>query len=320
MKRLCISSLVTAVFLLCGFSLFAVGAKEGTSGAAATQPNKQITIAITYQDLANEYIAKLQKGVQAEAQKLGVKLIEADGQGDPAKQVAQAENFVTQKVDAIILNPYDKSGSAPVVTIGNKAGIPVIDVCSFVENLDQARVFVGSDDPFSGELEMQQMAKVLGGKGNIVIIEGPIGHSGQIARDTGYKNILTKYPDIKILARQTAEWDRAKALTLTENWLTAGLPIDGIVAQNDEMAMGALKAAIAAGKNLPIMGIDAIPDALKAVKDGSLAATVFQDALGQGSGAVEASYNVVMKKDVPKRIIIPYVLVTKANVDQFFGK
>ena len=318
MKRVFISSLAVVVFLLSGITLFASGNKEGAQGAA--QPNKQITVAITYQNLANEYIAKMQKGVQAAAQKLGVKLIEADGQGDAAKQVSQAENFVTQKVDAIILSPFDKSGSAPVVTIGNKAGIPVILVNSLVDTADQCRVFVGSDDVFAGELEMQQMAKVLGGKGNIVVIEGPIGHSAQINRYTGYDHILAKYPNIKVLAHQTADWDRAKALALAENWLTAGMPIDGILAQNDEEAMGALKAATAAGKKLPIMGIDAIPDALQAVKDGALAATVFQDALGQGGGAVEAAYKVVMKQDVPAKVLIPFILVTKDNVDQFIGK
>ena len=315
MRRIFISSFIVGISLLCLVPLFAGGTDEGTN-----KP-KQVTIGITYQKLSNEFIAKMQKGVLSEAQQLGVKLIEADGEGDPAKQIAQAENFVTQKVDVIILNPYDKHASAPVVEIGNKAGIPVVDVNSFVENLDQCRAFVGSDDPYSGVLEMQQMAKVLNGKGNIVEIQGPIGHSGQIARDAGFAEVLAKYPNIKIIAKQTANWDRAQALALTENWLTAGLPIDGILAQNDDMALGALKAVIDAGKSIPVMGIDAIPEALKAVKDGTLAATVFQDALGQGSGAVEAAYDLIaLKKDIPKRIIIPYVLVTKDNVDQYFGK
>ena len=313
MKRAYITSLVAGAALLCATPLLAEDASGGTSP-------KQITVGITYQDLSGEFIAKMQEGVRAEAEKLGVKLIEADGQGDPAKQIAQAENFVTQGVDVIILNPYDKHASAPVVDIGNKAGIPVIDVNSFVENLDQARAFVGSDDPYSGVLAMQEMAKVLNGKGNIVVIQGPIGHSGQIARDTGFEEVLAKYPDIKIIAKQTANWDRAQALALTENWLSAGLPIDGIVAQNDVMALGALKAVTDAGKNIPVIGIDAIPGALKAVKDGTLAATVFQDALGQGSGAVKAAYDLAaLGKDIPKRIIIPYVLVTKDNVDQYLG-
>ncbi len=289
---------------------------------AAQAAEKKITIAVTWSDLANEFAAKMESAAKAEAKKLGVTLIEADGQGDPTKQVAQAENFVTQKVDVIILHPYDNSGSAPVVDIAKKAGIPVVLVNSFVTNAKECRVYVGSDDVYAGELEAGEMAKALGGKGNIVIMDGPVGSSPQINREIGYKHVLQKYPDIKVLSTQPADWDRAKALALTENWVQSGLPINGILSENDEMAMGAVAGLAERGKTgtMKVMGIDAIPDATRAVSDGRLAATVFLDAVGMGVGAVDAAVKLARKQSVPDKIIIPFVLVTKDNVSTYLAK
>ena len=283
-----------------------------------SQP-KQITIGISYQNLQNEFIINIQDAVQAEAKKQNVKLIESDGQGSADNQYSQIQDFLAQGVDAIILNPYDKEGDVRVVDAAVAAHKPIVVVNAIVSNLDKANAYVGSQDAEAGRIEAQQMMDVLGGKGNVVIIHGPNGHSAEVQRTEGIREILTNYPDVKVVFEQTANWDRAQALDLMQNWLASGQKIDGVLAQNDEMALGALKAVEAAGKQdqIAVIGIDAIPDALKAVADGKMVATVFQDAKGQGTMAVDMAVNLAEGKPVQHDNYIPFQLVTKTNVTQF---
>jgi inositol transport system substrate-binding protein len=156
------------------------------------------------------------------------------------------------------------------------------------------------------------------------MIDGYMGQAAQIKRAIGAKNILAKYPDIKVLAEQTAEWDRAKGMALMENWIQSyGDKINAVFAHNDEMGMGALQALEQAKlKNkVVVVSIDAIADALQAVKDGRLDATVFQDAKGQGSGAIDMAIQLIKKQPVEqKEVFIPFQLVTKENVEGFLKK
>lgn len=303
--------LLLAVSLLGAFFLI------GTASNAQAQ--NKITVGAIWGNLANEFAAKIKDAAQAEANKLGVTLLSTDGQGDATKQIAAAENFVTQKVNVMMIQPFDFEGSAPAVDLAVKAGIPVVLVNSAVSNGNECRVYVGSDDVYAGELEAGYMAKRLDGKGNIVVMDGFMAQSPQIYRSQGYQHILDKNPGIKVLSTQSAEWDRAKGLALAENWLTSGLPINGILAQNDEMAMGAVAALEERGKtgSILVMGIDAIGDALRAVADGRLAATVFQDAVGQGGGSIDAAYKIANGQKLPDKIVIPFVLVTKDNVKKY---
>lgn len=279
----------------------------------------QITIGVSYQDLQNEFVIRLQDAIREEAKKLNIKLVELDAQGHAEKQISHIENFVARDVDAIILNPEDQYGSSPAVDIAVREHKPIVVVNAIVANLDKANAYVGSPDEQAGEIEANRMMEILHGKGSLVLIQGPYGHSAEVQRTKGIKEVLSKYPDAKIIAEQTGNWDRAQALSVMENWLSSGREINGVIAENDEMAMGALKAVTAAGKqnNIPIIGIDAIPDALKAVKDGKLAATVFQDAHGQGVTAVDLAYQLVKGKKVNHLDYIPFQLVTKKNVGKF---
>lgn len=258
---------------------------------AAKAGEKKIRIGVTYQNLQNEFILNIQDALRAKAKEMGVEIIETDGQGKAENQVSQVENFITQKVDAIVLNPLDKDSCAPAVDKAAAANISVIVVNAIVSNMDKASTYVGSDSVESGRIEMQYAADVMKGKGNIVVIHGPNGHSAEVDRTNGIKEVLQKYPDIKIVAEQTANWDRAQGMALMENWLQSGKKIDCVVAQNDEMGLGAYKAIEAAKKQneIKVIGIDAIPDALKAVEDGKFIGTVFQDARGQGAKAVEVA-------------------------------
>jgi len=303
MKKL-LTVLLVSVFAFSSVDLFA---------------QKKFTIGMTYQNLQNEFIVYIQQGARAKAAELGVTFIESDGQGKAENQISQVENFIARKVDAIILNPFDKEGCAPAVDKAVAAGIPLIVVNAQVVNMDKANIYIGSDDIDAGKIEMQYIADLLKGKGNIVIIHGPNGHSAEVQRTIGNKEILKKYPGITVLFEQTANWDRAQAMSLMENWLQTGKTINAVVAQNDEMALGAYKAIEAAGKqnSIPVIGIDAIPDALQSVKNGKMVATVFQDAKGQGAGAVEFAVKILKGDNVPKSYFIPFVLVTKANLSKF---
>jgi inositol transport system substrate-binding protein len=296
-----------------------IGCNKKEQEVSTAPAPKQITIGISYQNLQNEFIINIQDAVRAEAKKLNVNLIESDGQGNAENQISQVQDFISQGVDAVILNPYDKEGSAHAVDLAVQAHKPIVVVNAIVSNLDKANAYVGSEDAEAGRIEAQRIVDVLNGKGNVVIIHGPNGHSAEVQRSEGIRDILAKYPDIKVVAEQTANWDRAQALNLMENWLASGQKIDAVLAQNDEMALGALKAVEAAGKQgqIAVIGIDAIPDALKAVADGKMVGTVFQDAKGQGTMAVDLAVDLMQGKSVKHDNYIPFQLVTTTNVAQF---
>ena len=266
------------------------------------------TIGISYQNLQNEFILNIQDAVREKAKELNVKLIEVDGQGKAENQISQVENFLALDVDAIILNPFDKYGSAPVVSIAKREGKPIVVVNAIVVNLDQADAYVGSDDSEAGRIAATHICKLLNGKGNVAIIRGPNGHSAEIQRTSGIMEVLKDYPEIKVLFDQSANWDRTQGLNLMENWLSTGKEINAVIAQNDEMALGAYKAIEAAGKKdkIAVIGIDAISDALKAVKEGKLCATVFQDARGQGAMALDIAVKLLQGEKVKHSNYIPF--------------
>jgi len=279
----------------------------------------QIIIGVSYQDLQNEFVIRLQDAIRVKAKELNIRLVELDGQGYAEKQVSQIENFVARNVDAIILNPEDQYGSSPAVDIAVREHKPIIVVNSIVANLDKADAYVGSPDVEAGKIEALEIMRLLNGKGNVVLIQGPYGHSAEIQRSKGIREVLSKFPGAEIVAQQTGNWDRAQALSVMENWLSAGRKIDAVIAENDEMAMGANKAISAEGKQKKIfvIGIDAISDALMAVSHGEIAGTVFQDAHGQGALAVELAYQIVKGIKIIHTNFIPFQLVTKENVDNF---
>jgi len=275
-------------------------------------------IGVSLLNLSNEFVVTLREAMEARAKELGVRLIVNDAQRSPERQVQQVETFVAQKVDAIVLNPCEVEASSPAVQKARAAGIPVVNVNS--ETKAAPTAFVGSRDEESARLGMAFIAQRLRGQGGVLMMEGYMGQAAQIKRSEGAREILAKNPGLRLLAAQTAEWDRAKAVTLMENWLQAyGASVQAVFAQNDEMAMGVLLALERAGrkKDVVVVGVDAIDDALLAVRDGRLDATVFQDGRGQGRGAIEAALRLIRKEAVEKESFIPFQLVTKENAENF---
>jgi inositol transport system substrate-binding protein len=268
--------------------------------------------------LSNEFIVKLNQALDAKAKELGVKLIINDAQRNADRQIQQVESFIAQKVDAIILNPCEVEASSPAVDKALAAGIPIINVNS--ETRSAPTAFVGSHDEQSAQMAMEYIVKRLNGQGNVAMMEGFMGQAAQIKRGQGAREILAKQPGLKLLVDQTAEWDRAKAMSLMENWIQSqGAKINAVFAQNDEMGLGALLALEQARMKdkVIVIGVDGISDALQAVKAGRLDATVFQDAKGQGAMAVETAVKILKKQPFEKQVYIPFQLVTRENVEQY---
>lgn len=282
---------------------------------------KQIVIGATLLNFANNFIVKIKDGMEAKAKEMGVKLILNDAQRDASKQIQQVETFIAQKVDAIVLQPCEYDASSPCVEKAKAAGIPIVLCNQGTKVVGDA--IVSQADFQCGQLAMGYIAKRLNGKGNIAIIRGYPGQSAEIERTKGVKEVLAQNPDIKLLAEQTGEWDRAKTMSVMENYLQAfGDKLNAVYVENDEMAMGALKAIQAANKKdkIILVGSDFVDDARPAVKEGTLDASVYNNAPGQGAGALEVAVKIVKGEKYDKELLLPFELVTKENVDEYLKR
>jgi len=300
-----------------GFVFFAA-LFTGCKSQKSESGEKKIVIGATMLSMQNEFVVNVADAMEAKAKELGAELIVVDAERSALKQVEQVESFIAQGVDAIILNPCEVEASSPAIKLALAAKIPIINVNS--ETTAAPTAFAGSDDEEAGKIAMKLIAEKLQGKGNVLMIHGFMGQAAQIKRSTGAKEILKANPGLKLLAEQTADWDREKGMSLTENWIQSfGPQINAIFAQNDEMGLGAVKALEAAGlkSKVIVVSIDAIPDALQAVKKGSLDATVFQNAKQQGGKAVETAIKAAKGEKFDKEVLIPFQLVTKENLGEF---
>lgn len=299
--------------------LIANGCKPAGEGPPATDNGgKKPVVAVSLLNLSSEFIAMIDQALEAKAKEMGVKLLVNDAQRSPEKQVQQVESFIAQKVDAIILNPCEVEASSPAVKKAIAAGIPIVNVNS--ETRETPTAFVGSRDEESAKIAMEYIAKRLNGQGNVLIMQGFLGQAAQIKRDQGAREVLAKNPGMKILAEQTADWDRARAMSLMENWIQAyGTNIHAVFAQNDEMGLGAML-ALERAKMKPkviVVSVDAISDAMASVKDGKLDATVYQDAKAQAGTALETVLKILRKEKFERESYVPFQLVTKENVEKF---
>jgi inositol transport system substrate-binding protein len=309
----------TKVLLLAALTFAIAGCNQSQkSEGGDSGSGKKLVVGATMLSMQNEFIVNVSDEMEAKAKALGVELITVDAERSALKQVEQVESFIAQGVDAIIMNPCEVEASSPAIKLAMDANISIINVNS--ETAAKPTAFVGSDDTESARIAMKYLAEKLGGKGNVLIMHGFMGQAAQLKRDNGAKEILKANPGMKLLAEQTGEWDRAKAMSLMENWIQSyGSKINAVFAHNDEMGMGAVKALEAAGlKNkVIVVSVDAIPDALQSVKKGALNATIFQNAEEQGGKAIETAVKAAKKEKFEKEVLIPFQLVTKENVEQY---
>ncbi|ADB37098.1 sugar ABC transporter substrate-binding protein [Spirosoma linguale] len=315
MRHLSLTPITTTLSI---FLLLASCNQSGTSETSQDGEGKKLVVGATMLSMQNEFIVNVHDEMDKEAQKAGIELITVDAERSALKQVEQVESFIAQKVDAIIMNPCEVEASSPAVAKALAAKIPIINVNS--ETSSKPSAFVGSDDVESARIAMKFIADKLGGKGNVVMMHGYMGQAAQIKREQGAREILKQYPNLKLLAHQTGEWDRAKAMSLMENWIQSyGSQINAVFAHNDEMGLGAVKALTDAGlkDKVIVVSIDAIPDALQAVKKGSLDATVFQNAEQQGAKAIATAIKAAKGQPFDKETLVPFQLVTKDNLSKF---
>ena len=308
--------------------LSACGSSTATTAPAATTAPEATTapaagggsIGVAFPN-SDTFLSRVQDGIKAEAEAKGVTVTITDAKDDVAAQLSQVENFISQKVGSIIVVPVDTSAAQPMADAAKAAGIPLVFVN---RNPSIAGVpYVGSDSLYAGTVEMEELAKLAGGKGDVVILQGQVSNEAAVLRTQGCNDVVGKNPGMKVAATQSGEWDRAKGQAITENWIQSGTLKAGMVvcANNDEMALGAIN-ALKAGKLLDTVfvgGVDATSEALAAMEAGDLEVTVFQDAVGQGKGGVDAAVELMAGKTVADYVDIPYVLVTPANIKEFQG-
>jgi len=281
----------------------------------------EMVIGVSLLNLSNEFIVDIREAMESKAAELGVRLIITDAERSAEKQIQQVESFIAQRVDAIILNPCEVQASSPAVDKARQAGIPIINVNS--ETRSEPTAFVGSRDEESAEIAIDYIAERLNGEGQIVMMSGYPGQAAEIRRTEGARAALAKYPNLRLITEQTANWSREEGMALMENWLQAyGDRIDAVFAQNDEMGLGALNALQAARANdrIVLVSVDAISDALKAVDQGQLDATVFQNARVQAEMSVETALQVVNGQPYEKTVMIPFELVTQENVGGYLPR
>jgi inositol transport system substrate-binding protein len=307
-------TLRSVILLVLAFSMLLA-----LTACSTSQKSDKVKIGVTLMDFSTEFGIGLKDYMTAKADAMGdVELTVVDAGGDAAKQLQQVETFISQKVDAIIMQPQEQEACSPAIDKAKAAGIPIINCNSLT--ITEPDAYVGSNDSESAEIAMTYIAEQLGGKGNVLMMHGHPGQTAEVKRTEGAMDILAQNPDMTLLDEQTADWDRAEAMTLMENWIQAyGDQINAVFCQNDEMALGALNALVQAGKkdNVLVVGVDAIDDALQSVKDGKMDATVYQDCKGQAEGAIEAAYKLAKGESVEKEILIPFILVTTENVDEY---
>lgn len=282
-------------------------------------------IAISIARVDDNFISYVRAGLETAAKQNNVQVQFEDAQGDVVRQLNQVAGFISQKVDAIIVLPVDTAGTANITRAAVAANIPLVYVNRRPAGnaLSKNVVAVASNDIEAGQLQMRFLAEKLGGKGKIAIIMGDLANDAAQGRTDGVMQVLKDYPGIKVVEQQTAEWQRIKSIDLTSNWILAGTDFDAIVANNDEMAIGAAMALQQSGKargSIPVIGIDGLPDGLAAIKRGDLAASVFQDPKAQAASAMQAAIKLIKGEPVAADVWVPYQLITPDQVGQFEQK
>ena len=279
-------------------------------------------IGVSIARVDDNFMTYVRNGLDDAARQENVQIQFEDAQGDVVRQLNQVQGFLNQKVDAVIVLPVDTSATASMTRAAVAAKIPLVYVNRHPDErkLPTGVVTVASNDIEAGQLQMRYLAEKLGGKGTLAIIMGDLAQNATHDRTEGVKQILKDYPNIKVVEQQSAEWQRSKGMDLTSNWLLAGSRFDAIIANNDEMAIGAAMALQQAGKakgEVAIVGIDGLPDGLAAIKRGMLVASVFQDPKAQAASAMQSAVKMIKGEPVTADVWVPFQLITPENLATF---
>ena len=292
------------------------------------------TIGVSMALFDDNFLTVLRNGMIETADGMdGVDIQVEDAQNDVAKQLDQINNFVASGLDAIIVNPVDTSATQAMSDAAASAGVPLVYVNREpvnVNSLPDNQAFVASDERESGTLETTEICNILAAAGkdpaNVYIMMGELSNQAAVQRTQDISDVIDGGDcavEINVIDKQTANWSRDEAQDLMTNWLSTGEPFDALISNNDEMAIGAIQAMKASGISMDdvvVGGIDATQDALLAMAAGELDVTVFQDAAGQGAGALDAALKLARGEEVEQKVYVPFQLVTPDNMSEFTSK
>ncbi|WP_315535958.1 substrate-binding domain-containing protein [Corynebacterium matruchotii] len=309
-------AVVASATLLCT-SLTACNRDSGGTDAAGDSANKSITFALSTQ--ANSFMVKMREGAQKKADELGLTINFQDASDDSATQANQLANAAATGAGAVIVNPTDSDAMAPAVKQLTDAKIPVVAVDRAVNNAEVSS-YIASDNVGGGKQAAKALSEAIHGEGEILVLQGKTGSSASRERGQGFEEGLKDSPNIKVVAKQTAEFERVKGLDVTTNLLQAHPNIKAIFAENDEMALGAIEAlGDKAGKDVIVVGFDGVEDALKAIKEGTMYASIAQQPADMAAQAVVEASKLLKGEAATKEMQVDVVTVTKDNVDKFSG-
>jgi inositol transport system substrate-binding protein len=254
---------------------------------------------------------------QDEGKKLGVSIVVVDAQGDTSKEASDLRGVVTRGVDGIVIEPVDEQASAAIIDDLASEKVPVVTFCSVVKGTAKPTIHYGADQEAVGRAMAGALEKKFPNGAKFIFLDGEPGSGSAVLRAKGFFDAIEK-DKYKIVARQTAKWQRPEGLRVTQNILTSlGYQPDAIVSANDDMALGAIEALrtenVAEGK-VAVIGCDAMPDALNAVKDGWMYATVDQRLGGQVRTALDAMTAFLRDKKALAPAILAPVIITSANI------
>lgn len=303
---------ITTMFTLLILAAVLISACAAPQAAAPTAVPTEKSLGLVLSTLNNPFFVTLRDGAQKAADAAGTKLIIVDAQDDSAKMTAGIEDLITKKVSAILINPTDSDAVVPAIQKANVSGIPVFTV-DRGSNGGTVVSHIASDNIAGGSMAAEFLCNAIGGQGNVVELQGVAGTSAARDRGQGFNDYMTaSCQGVTIVAQQTANFNRDEGLTVFENILQAQPDIAGVFAHNDEMILGAIQAAEAANRTgIVFVGFDAIDDAVQAVKDGKLAATVAQQPAEMGRLAVETALKSLNGEKVEASIPVPLTLVTQ---------
>lgn len=306
-----------AVAAVCaGTLLVGTAACGGTNSGSSNGGDK---VALLISTMNNPFFVDLRDGAQAEADKLGVDLLVSDAQNDSSTQQNQAQNAQSQGAKAVIINPVDSDAATAAVTPLLSANIPVISVDRSVTDADVTS-YIASNNVEGSKQAANELAKAIGEKGDVIVLEGTPGAASTRDRESGFTSEIKKYPNIKVVGKQTADFDRSKALDVTTNLMQSNPGVTGVYAENDEMALGAIQAlGDKAGKSVQVVGFDGTDDGFKAVENGTMYATIAQQPKVLGQKAVETAVKAIKGETVEKTQAIDVKVVTKENVKQYMA-
>jgi len=311
---------VASATLLCT-SLTACNRESGSTNAAGNSSTtgsasaKSITFALSTQ--ANPFFVQMRESAQKKADELGLTINFQDASDDSATQANQLANAAASDTGVVILNPTDSDAMATAVKQLTDANIPVVAVDRAVNNANIAS-YIASDNETGGKQAAKALSEAINGEGEILVLQGKTGSSASRERGKGFEEGLKDNPNIKVVAKQTAEFERAKGLDVTTNLLQAHPNVKAIFAENDEMALGAVEAlGNKAGKEVKVIGFDGAEDAVKAIKDGRMYASIAQQPVKMAKQAVIEASKLLKGETAMKEMQVEVVAVTKENVDKF---